>query len=205
MRPCGKGKYQCMNNTKIEKEREYFYWKNEEIFRWKAHINTWKLNWYALTIKDVFLNQKMWCHLYCISIYIYSLLIKKDISDCQNISVKLPCVYVCLSSGDLFIFSVRVSSFFLYFYVTYAHTILKEKFWSRSGIKSLHHLDSSIGNHKSRVKFNVKVTSNNSLLMQGCHKSCRAEDIRISKKHIMRGFQLSWYLIPDGIMLCKLI
>ena len=34
-------------------------------------------------------------------------------------SVKLPCVYVCLSFGDLIIFSVRASSFFSYFYVTY--------------------------------------------------------------------------------------
>ena len=48
-------------------------------------------------------------------LYIYSLLFDKDICDCQNISVKLPCIYVCLSSGDLFIFLVRVSSFFSYF------------------------------------------------------------------------------------------
>ena len=41
----------------------------------------------------------------------YSLLTEKDICDHQNISVKLH-VYVCLSSGALFIFSVRVSSFF---------------------------------------------------------------------------------------------
>ena len=56
-------------------------------------------------------------HLYCVFTYIYSLLIEKDICDCQNVSVKLPCVYVCLSSGDLFIFSVRVSSCFSYFFV----------------------------------------------------------------------------------------
>ena len=42
-------------------------------------------------------------------IYIFSLLIEKDICDCRNVSVKLPCVYVCLSSGDLFVFSARVS------------------------------------------------------------------------------------------------
>ena len=35
--------------------------------------------------------------------------------DCQNVSIKLPFVCVCLSPGDLFIFSVRVSSFFSYF------------------------------------------------------------------------------------------
>ena len=47
--------------------------------------------------------------------YIYSLLIEKDISDHRKVSIKLPCVHVCLSSGDLFIFSVRVPSFFPYF------------------------------------------------------------------------------------------
>ena len=35
--------------------------------------------------------------------------------DCGNVSVKFSCVYVCLLSGDLFIFSVRVSSFYFYF------------------------------------------------------------------------------------------
>jgi len=48
-------------------------------------------------------------------IYIYSLLIENDICDCQNVSVKLTCVYMCLSFGDLFIFSIIVSSFFSYF------------------------------------------------------------------------------------------
>ena len=47
----------------------------------------------------------------------YSLLIEKEICDCQDVLVKLQCIYVCLSSGDLFIFSVTVSSFFLYFFV----------------------------------------------------------------------------------------
>ena len=42
----------------------------------------------------------------------YSLLIKKDIHDRQNMSVKLLCVYVCLSSGDLFIF--RKFSIYIY-------------------------------------------------------------------------------------------
>ena len=46
-----------------------------------------------------FLTQK-----YCVFTYIYSLLIEKDTYDCQNISVKFLCVYMCLSSGDLFIF-----------------------------------------------------------------------------------------------------
>ena len=46
--------------------------------------------------------------------YIYSLLIKKDICVHWNVSVKVLFVYVCLSSGDLLIFSVRVSSLFSY-------------------------------------------------------------------------------------------
>ena len=73
---------------------------------------------HVLTITDVSLNlkrvnvcERTWCHLYCVFTYIYSLLILKDISDCQNVSVKLLCVYVCLSSRDLFIF--LASSFFL--------------------------------------------------------------------------------------------
>jgi hypothetical protein len=37
--------------------------------------------------------------------------------DCQNVSVELLCVYVCLSFKDLFIFLARVSSLFSYFCV----------------------------------------------------------------------------------------
>ena len=51
--------------------------------------------------------------------YIYSLLIEKDICDCQNVSIKLPCVCVCLLPGDLFIVSLRVSSSFSYFFVLF--------------------------------------------------------------------------------------
>ena len=45
-------------NMKIGKERGNSYRNNKEIFRWKTHINTWKLNWNVLTITDVFLDQK---------------------------------------------------------------------------------------------------------------------------------------------------
>ena len=58
-----------------------------------------------------------WCCLYRVFTYIYSLLIEKNICDHQNILAKLSCVYVCLSTTDLFIFSVRVSSFFSYFFL----------------------------------------------------------------------------------------
>ena len=46
----------------------------------------------------------------CVHI-IYSLLIEKDICDRQNVSIKLLCVFVCLSSRDLLIFWVS----FLFF------------------------------------------------------------------------------------------
>ena len=53
---------------------------------------------------DSFENVFIWQRLYHVFTYIYSLMIEKDIFDRQNVSVKLPCVYVCLSSEDLFIF-----------------------------------------------------------------------------------------------------
>ena len=75
-------------------------------WRDKAHTSTWKLN------GNVLISQMSWCHFYCVFTLIHSLLIEKDICDCQNFSVKLPCVCMCLLSGDLFIFWVRDSSFF---------------------------------------------------------------------------------------------
>ena len=47
--------------------------------------------------------------------HIYSVLIEKDICDHQDISNKFPCVCVYFSSGDLFIFLVRVFPFFFHF------------------------------------------------------------------------------------------
>ena len=48
---------------------------------------------------------------------IYSLLIEKHFCECQNISIKILCVYLCLSSGDLFIFFITVLPFYSYFCV----------------------------------------------------------------------------------------
>ena len=48
-----------------------------------------------------------WRHLYCVFIYIYSLLVEKGICECQNVLVKYQCVYVCLWAGDLLIFFCR--------------------------------------------------------------------------------------------------
>ena len=61
-------------------------------------------------------NGNVWRRLYRVFTYIYSLLIEKNIRDCRNVSVKLPCVYMCLSSGDPFNFSMRVSSFFFFLF-----------------------------------------------------------------------------------------
>ena len=68
---------------KNNRKRENLQKKNEEISKWKAHINKRKLN--------------------------------KDIGDRRNISVKLQCVYVCLSFGDFFY--RQVSSSFSYFFM----------------------------------------------------------------------------------------
>ena len=53
--------------------------------------------------------------LYHVFTYIYSLLKEKEVCDHRNVTIKLPCVCVCLSPRDIFIFSVIVSSFFSYF------------------------------------------------------------------------------------------
>ena len=59
-------KYWGTDNTNIGKERENSYWKNEEIAGWKAHKNTWKLNWNISTITDGLSRSEeskcMWTH-----------------------------------------------------------------------------------------------------------------------------------------------
>ena len=87
-----------------------------------------------------FYESMTWHHLYCVFTCIYSLLIEKDmwssnliekdICDHRNISIKLPCVCVCLSSAHLFILSVRVSSFFSYFFMfmTFSFFLYKKNF-----------------------------------------------------------------------------
>ena len=51
--------------------------------------------------------------LYHVSTYIYSLLIEKDICDCQNILINLPCVYVSLLSGYIYTYT------YIYLYILY--------------------------------------------------------------------------------------
>ena len=57
-----------------------------------------------------------WCYIYWISTYIYFFLIKKYLRECRSISVKLLCVYLCLSP-KISIFSAIVSSFWKYYIV----------------------------------------------------------------------------------------
>ena len=88
---------------------------------------------------DVFLNQKRvnvrehtvdtWHFLHCVFTYIYSLLNKKDICDCWNISVKPSCVYMCLSSDLLIFFSKSSLFLFLlscYLYFSTFHSICSD-------------------------------------------------------------------------------
>ena len=60
--------------------------------------------------------------------YIYFLLIEKDICDCRNVLIKFPCVYLCLSSGDLFIFFGK-SFLFLSLFLSFT-LLFQEKFFS---------------------------------------------------------------------------
>ena len=50
--------------------------------------------------------------------YIYCLLIGKEICDCQNVSIKVPCVYMYLSPGDFYGFLSK-SFLFLFLLLCY--------------------------------------------------------------------------------------
>jgi hypothetical protein len=55
-------------------------------------------------LRDLRQNLLTWRHLYCVFTFIYSLLIEKDLSESRKVTVKFPYVYLCLSSGELFVF-----------------------------------------------------------------------------------------------------
>ena len=58
--------------------------------------------------------------IYTVYPHIYFLLIEKDFREYRNLSVRFPWaifLYLCLSCGDLFIFSVTISPFYPYFCV----------------------------------------------------------------------------------------
>jgi Putative transcriptional repressor regulating G2/M transition len=80
-----------------------------------------------------------------------SLLIEKDLCECWSLSVKFPCVYLCLSCRN-FIFSIRVFLLYSYFCCIYLMFVsctkkFKMKFWfmfdspSASGSKVIHSYD----------------------------------------------------------------
>ena len=71
-----------------------------------------------------------WHHL-----YIYSLLIEKDICHRQNVKIKLPCVGVCHSPGDLFIFSIRLSSLFTHAYEGSRSLRTNMLYWNSPGVR----------------------------------------------------------------------
>ena len=62
-----------------------------------SNIITFTCHWRAIL--------SCWRHLYCNFIYIYSLLMEEGLCECRNVTVKFPCVYLCLSSGSLQIFN----------------------------------------------------------------------------------------------------
>ena len=101
-----KGKYRSMDNTKIGKERRKSYQKSDQITS---------------------------CRFNGVFTYIYNFLIEKDICDGWNVLLTL---FVCHSSRDLFIFSVRVSSFFSYFCVITAWWWCSFFFWLIGGWNS---------------------------------------------------------------------
>ena len=96
---------------KVGNERENSYWKSKEISR-KKHTQTHG------SLIETFWRSQM-SLLIRVYTYIYTLLIDKSICDCWNVSIKLQCVCVCFSPGDLFIFSIRVSFFFSYYFGFY--------------------------------------------------------------------------------------
>ena len=104
-----------IEHNPIHVQRVYFmpqYTPNKEV----PHLTRWLL-----------FETVMCRHLFCVFTYIYSVVIDKDICGCRNVSVKFPCVYLCLSSGDLFIFSFNFL-FYPYFGTFPSHKVLYNLF-----------------------------------------------------------------------------
>ena len=70
---------------------------------------------FAMPMVAFFSKTLLCCHLYLVFTYIYSILIEKETCDRWNISNKFLSVFVCLSSGELFIVSV-ISILFLFLF-----------------------------------------------------------------------------------------
>ena len=78
----------------------------------------------------------MWCHLYCVFTYIYSLLIENDICDCQKYQLRFK-VFI-------FAFCVEISSFFdksfLFLFLLFELSILWYFLFSRDLTGFVNHL-----------------------------------------------------------------
>ena len=98
-----KGQCRSRYDTKrtIGKERRKSYRKNEEISGWKAYINTQKLKWNVLTIRDVFRDQKR--HKMCS--HTFALLWSRKTSVIVKTFQLSFCVFMCA-------FHLEISSFF---------------------------------------------------------------------------------------------
>ena len=84
----------------------------------EKHINAQKVNWYFLTITGVFLNQKR------INVCEHTVKMVLHESMYQNVSIKLLCIYLCLSSNLLDFFLVRTSFLYSYFCCLYFYDLL---------------------------------------------------------------------------------
>ena len=79
-------------------------------------------------------------------LYIYSLLINKDLCESQNVAIKFPralSVYLCLSSREILIFLVRVSLFIS----TFVLSVLAFSMWSHH--TSVKHIKESLESARS--------------------------------------------------------
>ena len=117
------GKYPSTANRKIGIKRRNSYKKMIK----SLDVRHTEANWYISTITDVFLHQKRvnickhtvkmpHAHgaIFTVCSHTFTLFRLRKTSVIVK-TYQLPCVYWCLLSRDLFIFSVRVSSFHFYF------------------------------------------------------------------------------------------
>ena len=107
-RPHGKESTKARIRQKMEKERENSYKKWRDLRRKGRHKHT---ETYLIYID----------YHRCLSQSLQS-------EDSRNISNKLPFVYACLSSGDLFIFGKRFASLFSFFTMSlFEDTLLRDQ------------------------------------------------------------------------------
>ena len=108
-----KGRDHWMKGTHKHTEAQLIHFDFTDVF-----LNQKKVNWCKHTIK-------MLSHVFK---YIYSLLINKDICECQNVSGSLTDVFMCAFYPVIsWVFLVRVFSFFFYFCVIHISVLSLSK------------------------------------------------------------------------------